>query len=441
MRINSFDSLLSRMNNITEARVSPYSGAHPAFRDLTSKMKAGGLSSAPLDTIKFIREVLYFLDIIDDQELQALKKAPGFSGKKSAMLATLKQKQGEINKRSDEISQRVEDTLDNFISGAGVDRGREEKYAAQAASQEISNQLKHVKAGKKMDDALSDIISDESIIVRSAVARVLGNIQKDLGEPGLDIDPEALEEVVSFSDKIDSVEKLKSFVSQISKEPGYQEIAAYLSSAIKAINISSSSNEENEEHDEDNEVETYYDPTDGTADEAEYDEVMSGSDDIEDIYKKIDEIVYSDYDQGFHYIVDDEGARPANPEIWDRYNALVKKAIEMTNGEGMAYKVDPMKYGEYSDDHKSMYGFRPRSPITYNGMIEWIEKHDYKTRQEFNKSQDSGSYGESYTAKYMSGEKRSVINEQDQPKLETFKDKYKPKNIHQLVELSNYGFR
>jgi len=45
-------------------------------------MRAGGLSSAPLDTIKFIREVLYLLDIINDEELNNLKRAAGFTGKK-----------------------------------------------------------------------------------------------------------------------------------------------------------------------------------------------------------------------------------------------------------------------------------------------------------------------------------------------------------------------
>ena len=87
--MSSFKDLLARVSFLNEAKVSPYSGAHPSFAKITSKMKAGGLSSAPLDTIKFIREVLYHLDIIDDQELIMIKKAPGFTGKKIAIFYNL----------------------------------------------------------------------------------------------------------------------------------------------------------------------------------------------------------------------------------------------------------------------------------------------------------------------------------------------------------------
>lgn len=233
--MSSFKNLLSRVSVLTEGKVSPYSGSHPSFGGITSKMKAGGLSSAPLDTIKFIREILYMLDIIDEQELNAIKKAPGFTGKKQAMLNVLKAKQREINAKTQEIADRVSSTLDDFISGVGVNRGKEEKYAAQAASQEIANQMRQVKSGKQMDDALTDIVSDETILVKSAVANILAKIGNNIGEPGFDIDEEALGEVMNYSNKITNLATLKSFIQQISNEPGYEKIAAYLSSAVKPI--------------------------------------------------------------------------------------------------------------------------------------------------------------------------------------------------------------
>ena len=233
--MSSFKDLLSRVLIINEAKASPYATAHPSFSQITSKMRSGGLSSAPLDTIKFIREVLYLLDIIDDEELNGLKRAPGFTGKKQAMLSVLKAKQELINSKSQEIADQVSTTLDDFINGVGVNRSREEKYAAQAAAQEIASQMRQAKSGKEMDDALTDIISDESILVRSAVAKILFNIKQNLGEPGFDIADEALMEVIDYSDKIDSIATLKSFIQQISNEPGYEKIAAYLSSAVKPI--------------------------------------------------------------------------------------------------------------------------------------------------------------------------------------------------------------
>ena len=97
-------------------------------------MRAGGLSSAPLDTIKFIREILFNLDVITNEELETVKSAKGFTGKKQAMLAVLRANQDGINAKADDITQAVESSLDNFISGMGANRSREEKYAAQAAA-------------------------------------------------------------------------------------------------------------------------------------------------------------------------------------------------------------------------------------------------------------------------------------------------------------------
>ena len=281
--MSSFKYLLSRVSIINEAKVSPYTSAHPSFGDITSKMRAGGLSSAPLDTIKFIREVLYLLDIIDDEELNNLKRAAGFTGKKQAMLSILKSKQQDINSKTQEIADQVSSTLDDFINGVGVNRSREEKYAAQAAAQEIANQMRQSKSGKNMDDALTDIISDETILVKASVAKILFGIQKNLGEPGFDIDIEALTDVIDYSDKINSLETLKSFIKQISSEPGYEKIAAYLSSAVKPISAGTE-DEEMEDAEDAESLEMYdvnedeYDSVTGDVIEGETDTVWIGDD-------------------------------------------------------------------------------------------------------------------------------------------------------------------
>ena len=233
--MSSFNNLLSRASFLFEAKASPYAAMHPSFGAITSKMRAGGLSSAPLDTIKFIREILYYLDIINDDELNQIKRSAGFTGKKQAMLTVLKSKQREINAKTQEIADRVTSTLDDFINGVGTNRGREEKYAAQAAAQEMASQMRQAKSGKQMDDALIDIVSDESLLVRTAVAKILADIQKNLGDPGFDIEEEALSEVIDYSGKINSLDSLKSFIQQLSAEPGYEKIAAYLSSAVKLL--------------------------------------------------------------------------------------------------------------------------------------------------------------------------------------------------------------
>lgn len=229
-----FNYIVNRVTTFNESKKSPYEPFHPKFGNITSTMRKAGFSSAPLDTIKFIRETLYYLDIISDEELSSIKKAPGFSGKKQALLTILAGKRDEINQRSEEISRKIEEDLQSFIDGVVIDRGRGEKYAAQAAAREIEKQLNHVNSGKPMDDALSDSIGEE-LLVRTAIGKVLGSITSDLGGDGLDIDEQALDEVISYSGKIKNIDQLKSFINQIKTEPGYEKIAAYLASAIKPL--------------------------------------------------------------------------------------------------------------------------------------------------------------------------------------------------------------
>jgi hypothetical protein len=86
-----------------------------------------------------------------------------------------------------------------------------------------------------MDDALTDIVTDDSILVRSAVAQILNNIEIKLGEPGFDIDEDALSEVVDDSDQINSLQALKRYIRKIAAKPGKEKIASYLYSAVKPI--------------------------------------------------------------------------------------------------------------------------------------------------------------------------------------------------------------
>ena len=231
--MSSFSNLLSRAYLLSEARVSPYATAHPSFGKVTTPMSDRGLSSAPLHTMQFIREVLYNVDIITLEELQLLKKPATFSGKKQALLQMLRDKEREINAKSKEIEERVSDTLDNFINEMML--RNEEKYVAQAAAKEVAKQMRQARSGKQMDDALTDIVTDDSILVRSAVAQILNNIEINLGEPGFDIEEDALRDVIDYSDQINSLQTLKSYIRKIAVEPGKEKIASYLYSAVKPI--------------------------------------------------------------------------------------------------------------------------------------------------------------------------------------------------------------
>ena len=152
---SDFSDLINRAEVLTEAKRSPYAGHHASFGSITKELKSAGFSSAPLDTINFIRTILYDLDIINDDELAAAKRGAGFSAKKNNLLAVLDTKKEEIANKTDAIAAAVKDGLASYINRAATNRGREEKYAAQAASIELA---KDIKAGEDVGDAVEDAV-------------------------------------------------------------------------------------------------------------------------------------------------------------------------------------------------------------------------------------------------------------------------------------------
>jgi hypothetical protein len=231
--MSSFDNFYTRLQSLNEARKSPVEALVPGATGVTKQMRSAGLSSAPLDTIRFIRELLFNLDVISEEDLNVVKMSKGFTGKKQAMLKVLQGNQDAINAKSDEIAQTIESTLDDFISGMGANRSREEKYAAQAAAQELAAQARAAKSGKEMDDALADVISDEKLIIKASLAKAIQELEDLPG--GEDISPDILSEIKRFAPKINTIEQLESFVKQLSGMEEYQLPAAYLSSTVKAI--------------------------------------------------------------------------------------------------------------------------------------------------------------------------------------------------------------
>ena len=142
----------------------------------------------------------------------------------------------EITERSDEIGTVVEDRFPAFaneILGRGPERiqGNIDARKAKLAAKEIANDIKQ---GEDIDDSI-ELDALDSVLVQAAINKVLTNIQTSLGEPGLDIEEEAVQEVVDYAERIQTVDQLADFVRQIAKEPGYQKIALYLSAVVKPL--------------------------------------------------------------------------------------------------------------------------------------------------------------------------------------------------------------
>lgn len=478
--MSSFSNLFNRIQTLTEAKVSPYAKAHPAFGGITKKMRAGGLSAAPLDTIKFIRETLYYMDILNDDELNAIKKAPGFSGKKQAMLAALQAKQDLINQNKDAIAARIEETLDNFISGVGVNRGREEKYAAQAAAEAIAKEVRKSKSGKELDDALTDVISDETLVITASLAKVLGQIRTHLGEEGFDIEDEALTEVEDYADKISTVTQLKSFIKQIQAEPGYEKIAAYLSSIVKPVEAGLEDEEmEDEEHDYRPESVEEYPVT-----EKEYDEVMKSEEvafiEVPEIYRKALRAELEELEIPHEFGLG--GVEVDKVDETDVMSVLfnLKRGRGRMGSENEEGNVDAADGAMAGIKAKERLNYIDNIVSTYEGKdLDWYKKVLFKNprfkdgdltpyelkvlkRAMLSSEDGEGKYddgdgkdekcdyvpcedseevvAESYTLHYLT-EQAQKDTRNTAPKQETvsFKERMKPKNSWQLEELRRYG--
>ena len=140
---------------LTEAKAAGYAKQAPVFKDVPKQMKAAGMAASSRDAMIFITQVLSRLDIITPEVYDMTIKGQ-HRERMEKLMTILRSKEKEINAKSDEIVEYINQNLDNYTAGAGTDRNRAEKYkeTAKAMSQEVQN----IKAGKEADDALRDIV-------------------------------------------------------------------------------------------------------------------------------------------------------------------------------------------------------------------------------------------------------------------------------------------
>ena len=254
----NFSDLINRVSFINEARVSPFAKVSPSFGNVTKELKTAGLSSAPYDTIKFIGNVLTSLGILSEDELSTVDTSKGFKAKQTALLALLDTKKEIINQRSEEIEQAVKADINEYVKrvainrGSGRSGGRVDKYEIQKAAEELKKQTKELKKQAKspeaaaavevisagLDDASKERVTTahETTLLHAAATKVIRDIRTNLGQEGVDIDEGALDQVEDYVfSKVDTLDKFIKFVKNISAEPGYELIAAYLADVVKPV--------------------------------------------------------------------------------------------------------------------------------------------------------------------------------------------------------------
>ena len=461
--MSSFNALVKRVQILGEAKTSPYAAAHSSFGGVTKQMRAGGLSSAPLDTIKFIREILFNLDVITNEELETVKSAKGFTGKKQAMLAVLRANQDGINAKADDITQAVESSLDNFISGMGANRSREEKYAAQAAATEIAAEMRKARSGKDLDDSLVDIVSDEKLLVKASLAKAIQELE-DLPD-GEDLSPEILKNIKEFAPKIDNVEQFESFVKQMGAMEEYQIPAFHLSGTIKALKggLEDIGMEDQEDPDD---LQAKIDAAlaEGGIDEKDARDIERLNRDGEEEEGKYDD--HDGEDERCDYVPCEDGEGSVKQEVLADVTAeageFSHKAAGMADAAQKMYNI----YGKRGDQEKaeiaaeltdyflsqsnlkgeeeltleSVYdtmGFIKAPVMNENGTTSsTCSTQQYLTEATEQIIEES----EKYTADYLTEQKEAdSYTSAPKEKSVSFKERFKPKTQSQLEELRRYG--
>ena len=465
---SGFNDLFNRAEFLTEAKKSPYAKYHPSFGSVTKDLRSAGFSSAPLDTINFIRTALYDLHLISDDELAAAKKGAGFAAKKNNLLALLDAKADVIEQNKDEIAKEVEDNLARYINRATTNRGREEKYAAQKAALELA---KDIKAGEDVGDAVEDTVGQldaaESELAQSLemskedpttfieikirdAGRIedVGNIvSKYANEDGLDIsgdtvqfsvDPDTPLANAVTAHGIDKIEAaLKRDVDKISDsvvvvmapDEDYEEMGYGFDSPEEPDEYSMGEEgggitEVEDAEDEFNRLENKREHARGRAREAEdkgdWDEWNRQENERE---RARDQLRDSEDNELDHFLTKEqpEDYIPST-DYEDVLDDLVNKdkkkhAMKKLNGDDDPGHIDDMR-AEYPPDPFGG-GYEDEESIVMQPMLE-----SHKTNTS------------AYLSEQTASDKR---NKKTEVKNQSFKEKYKPKTHWQLEELRRYG--
>ena len=409
---SDFSDLINRAEVLTEAR--KYGEYHQSLGGVRKKIAAAGLNSPTLDTISFIRTLLFNLGIISHDEMLAAKKG-GIKDKGNSLLALLDSNKKKIDGKIDEIVARVETDLPDYIAGAGTNRGREEKYAAQA--QKIAQKLaRDIRSGEDVGDAVEttiDLTTGGGMVDDMNLASAGEQIDKIISQ-----DPTTFIEIrIKDADRAEDVSKI---VSKFADKDGVEvtgniiqfSIDPDIPLAIAAKNLALNGKEHEIEAALKGEVDKISDsvvilhlPADvkDRADE-DFEEDMYGTEGDESYGAEENEVSEPEVDEEGpgeldHFLTKEqpEDYIPS-PDYEDVLNDLVNKdkkehALKKLNGDGERHRHSPM-----------------------------LDSYQTSTA--------------GYLTEQAASDKR---NKKPEVKNKSFKEKYKPKTHWQLQELRKYG--
>jgi|15BtaG_2_1085339.scaffolds.fasta_scaffold04086_3 hypothetical protein len=460
---SGFNDLFNRSEFLEEAKKSPYEKYHPSFGPVTRELRSAGFSSAPLDTINFIRTVLYDLEVISDEELNAAKRGTGFSAKKNNLLALLDSKEREIEKSKDEIADAIKDGLATYINRATTNRGREEKYAAQKAAIELA---KDIKAGADVGDAVEDTVGQ----LDDAEQELAQSLEDSKADPTTFIeikirDAERVEDVGNIVSKYANEDGLdiSNDTVQFSVDPGTPLAKAVIAHGIDKIEAALKRDVDKISDsvvvvmapDEDEQVGYGIDEPEGMPDEYSMGEEGGGLTTPEDNEDWIQGAVKGMKKKGTEGAL--TRAAKAAGESMSQYCAsppskLAKKRCQFRanvsdeeDDEFGGLELDHFLTKEQPEDYIPSTDYedvldalvdddkREHAKKKLNGENEETLEEDFSYSPMLDSHQTDTSR---YINEQVASDKRNKLTE---VKSQSFKEKYKPKTHWQLEELRRYG--
>lgn len=442
---SGFNDLINRADFLTEAKKSPYGKYHSSFGGVTKDLRSAGFSSAPLDTINFIRTTLYNLHLISDEELAAAKKGAGFAAKKKNLLALLDAKEDIIEKNKDKIAKAVESDLATYIKRSAVNRGKEDKYAAQKAENETKEAArklaKDIKAGVDVGDAVDDTVEDIGQAEREALESI--KMAKE--------DPTTMVEIkIADKDRIDDVTEL---VSQYANKDGVD---------ISGNTLTFSADPDSpladavKRHGEDKVGAAIRRDVAKIADNAVA--VMSPEEDYEVGVEP--EGSPNEYEENINDMNDSEEEDAEYKGIKQKFSPKYAKKVEdefkdhvkLRKGN-LGVKLPPgnkeeiedyKKRGYVEDNEFDDFDIGPQSdenvPDDYEEVLKAMVTKDKEELAKNMIEDEEELQVESTTAAYLTEQKQSdKRNKKTKVKNQSFKERYKPKTHWQLEELRRYG--
>ena len=419
--MSSINDLFDRVQSLEEAKVSPVGKQAPVFKNVPKQMRAAGLPASSRDAMKFITQVLSRLDIISPDVYEMTIKGQ-HRERMEKLMTILRAKEDEINAKTDEIVEYINQNLDNYTAAAGTDRKRSEKYKDTA--KDMSQEVQNMKAGKEADDALRDVVVK--------LAKGLDDEVTDADIDALDFDEADIH--INIADQDLKREVANKLVSQLNAN-GYTADVSGVGVNIEApIGTFGSSADRDK-------METVQDQLKGLVMSVE---PKIGENEI-DVKITTQEGTVSHEDGEGKYDDGDGKEERCDYVPCEDEEKKTKKKGKHDDGDDKDEKCDYVPCEDEEVVAESRYttadyldsayaNVKPiiESTVNENGQTTPTQKYLAEKAEE--------AIEEVYTNQYLTEQKASdSLLVPKEEKRESFKERYQPKTSYQLEELRRYG--